>query len=301
MEHLWGIDLGGTKTEGAVITNEPNPKTISRLRMPTNATGGYGQIIQTIQDLVLAMQKQTGLHPTRIGIGTPGTTNPGTGLLKNSNTTVLNGMPLWKDIEDKLQIPVVLENDANCFALAQYQFGAAAKHTPKPATVFGIIMGTGVGAGIIVNAHPLKGLHGIGGEWGHNVLDPNGPECYCGKKGCVETIISGPAMEKFFAHTYNRQLTLKQIAQNTDTDPECRATIEHLTDNFAKALANVLNILDPDAVVIGGGVGNIKELYSERTRKKIKAHLFNDCFNTPILPPLLGDSAGVFGAAALCC
>ncbi|PWU11094.1 MAG: sugar kinase, partial [Verrucomicrobia bacterium] len=235
--------------------------------------------------------------PAKIGIGTPGVPDPISHIMKGCNTICLNGRSLRKDLEAMLGIKIALANDANCCALAEATCGAAQGFE----TVFGVIMGTGVGGGLIVRGNVLEGRHGIAGEWGQIILDPHGPTSVYGTKGTIEAFISGPALEKFYAAQSGKISPLREIVEraHTGTDPAADATIAHLTDRFADAITIIIDTLDPHAIVIGGGVGNIDELYSESTREKIRSRIFNQTFETPLLRPLLGDSAGVFGAAML--
>ncbi|CAD7515265.1 sugar kinase [Aeromonas hydrophila] len=291
----WGIDLGGTKCECVVLEGD---EVLLRHRIPTERAGGYDHMIGQIAKLVAECADKIGQRPTLIGMGTPGARDPQTGLMKNCNTTELNGKPFKEDLERRLGVPVLIANDANCFALAETHLGAVRQHHPDAKVVFGIIMGTGVGSGIVINGRILNGHHGIAGEWGHNVLSPDGPECYCGKRGCVETFISGPALEAWYEAKAKRHLPLAKIAAATAHDHVAKLTIDRLHLLFGQALANVVNILDPDVIVIGGGVGNVQSLYSVG-RETILPFLFNPRFATPIIAPALGDSAGVFGAALL--
>ena len=291
----WGIDLGGTKCECVVLDGD---EVLLRHRIPTERAGGYEHMIGQIAKLVAQCAEKIGQRPTVIGMGTPGARDPQTGLMKNCNTTELNGQPFKEDLARKLGVPVLIANDANCFALAETHLGAVRQHHPDAKVVFGIIMGTGVGSGIVINGQILNGHHGIAGEWGHNVLSPDGPECYCGKRGCVETLISGPALETWYEAKAKRHLSLAQIAAATAYDHVAKLTIDRLHLLFGQALANVVNILDPDVIVIGGGVGNVQSLYSAG-RQTILPFLFNPRFRAPIIAPALGDSAGVFGAALL--
>ncbi|WP_421171179.1 ROK family protein [Aeromonas dhakensis] len=291
----WGIDLGGTKCECVVLDGD---EVLLRHRIPTERAGGYDHMIGQIAKLVAECADKLGQRPTLIGMGTPGARDPQTGLMKNCNTTELNGKPFKEDLERRLGVPVLIANDANCFALAETHLGAVRQHHPSARVVFGIIMGTGVGSGIVINGRILNGHHGIAGEWGHNVLSPDGPECYCGKRGCVETFISGPALEAWYEAKAKRCLPLAKIAAATAHDHVAKLTIDRLHLLFGQALANVVNILDPDVIVIGGGVGNVQSLYSVG-RETILPFLFNPRFATPIIAPALGDSAGVFGAALL--
>jgi len=294
---LWGIDLGGTKIEGVILDPEFPKESLHRLRVPTESAYGYDHILTQIASLVAHLEDVSGFsRASSIGIGTPGITIPSSGLLKNSNTLCLNGHPLAKDLEHILGCHVVLANDANCCTLAEAKLGAARGQK----TVFGIILGTGVGGGIVVNGEVLSGKHGICGEWGHNSLQGEVTPCYCGRRGCLETVCSGPALEGFYTSLGGDSIPLREIAARAYKGEEkAVATITRLQLKFAEALGAVVNLLDPDAVVIGGGVGNIDSLYCQETRDAISSHLFNDRFDTPLLRPQLGDSAGVFGAAML--
>ena len=294
---LWGIDLGGTKIEGAILDPALPGMALHRLRVPTESAKGYDHILSQIALLIRQLETASGLtRPACIGVGTPGVTTPQTGLLKNSNTLCLNGKPLAHEISALLGCGVVMANDANCCALAEATLGAARGKK----TVFGIILGTGVGGGIVIDGQVLSGAHGICGEWGHNPLRGEEAPCYCGHRGCVERVCSGPALEDFYAARSGRSLPLPEIVlQAQQGDSNATATLERLREKFAEALGAVINILDPDAVVIGGGVGNLDLLYTIETRAAVQKHLFNDRFDTPLLKPALGDSAGVFGAAML--
>ena len=295
---LWGIDLGGTKIEILVLDSSSN-EVICRQRIDTEKEEGRSHILSQIKKLIQATSKELKIRPDRIGIASPGTLDPVTGLLKNSNTTCLNDTPLKRDLEKLLQISVVLANDANCFALAETQLGVIQDECPHAEVIFGIILGTGVGGGVVVDGKVIGGIHGIGGEWGHMQLDPQGEVCYCGDIGCVETIISGPALETFYNGASGQQLSMQQIAKWESSDPHAAETIDRLLTNFGRGLSQVLNVLDPDVIVIGGGVGNIDALYEERCIEAINTGLFNHSFHGRLLKPALGDSAGVFGAAML--
>jgi len=299
-EPLWGIDLGGTKIEGAILPSLNDPVPIIRTRIDTEASKGYDHILRQIEKLVKQMQHESSLAPQKIGFGTPGVLDPHLQTMKNCNSTALNEKPLKKDLEEILKIPVVLANDANCFALAETHWGVVKEKFPGASVVFGIIMGSGVGGGIVIDGKVWNGCHGIAGEWGHNYLDDSGGACYCGKTGCVETIISGPALQRFYASITGNKITLKEIAlrYQQNTDEAATETIRRLCRFFGKAVSVVTNLLDPDVIVIGGGVGNIDAVYTEGL-KSLKEFIFNNRVDVPILKPSLGDSAGVFGAAAL--
>jgi predicted NBD/HSP70 family sugar kinase len=297
---LWGIDLGGTKIEGVILESIDNSNPIVRTRIDTEASKGYDHVVGQIGRMVAGMERQSGLKPQAIGIGTPGVLDPTLHTLKNCNTVVLNGRPLQDDLEAQLRIKVVLANDANCFALAETHWGIVSKEAPGARLIFGIIMGTGVGGGIVIDGKIWNGRHGIGGEWGHNFLDESGGPCYCGKTGCVETVISGPATERYYTSLTGQTLKLKEIvARDRDgSDPAATKTIDRLCHFFGKGISVITNLLDPDVIVVGGGVGNIDALYS-RGLDELGNFIFNNRVEVPLLKPSLGDSAGVFGAAAL--
>lgn len=303
MQHdrpIWGFDLGGTKIEGAILESRQNPRVLYRMRVPTEAQKGYDHIIGQVRTLVDMLSEESGMRPESLGLGHPGTLDPITGVIKNANTTALNGRPFHEDLKNTLGIPVKLANDANCFAVAEALMGAAPDALPNAEVVFGVIMGTGVGGGVVVRGKVINGRQGIGGEWGHNFLDEIGGPCYCGRTGCVETVISGPALERFYEKESGKHLPLKEIValSLTGADPIATATMDHLIHYFGKAIAVVINILDPDVIVIGGGVGNIDRLYTDGVQEALK-YLFNPRIDTIFLKPKLGDSAGVFGAALL--
>ena len=297
---LWGLDLGGTKIEGVVL-NPSNNEILFRDRIPTGASEGYEHVLSQIVYLVNKMSDKLSETPLHIGIGTPGIIDPKTAQLKNSSNAVcLNGKPIKADLEQRLNVKVEMANDAHCFALAETRHGVVRKQYPDASVVFGVIMGTGVGGGVVVNNQLIRGLHGISGEWGHNFLDESGYECFCGTKGCVEKVISGTALERFYEEQKGEQRTLKEIVNRAENgeDPIARKTIDRLVHFFAKAMAVIVNVLDPDVIVLGGGVSNIDRIYTDG-RSQIEEHIFNDHFNTPVLKPKLGDAAGVIGAAYL--
>lgn len=296
---LWGIDLGGTKIEGAILPSLNNREPILRTRIDTEGDKGYHHIVSQIHKLVDVMKQQSGLQPARIGFGTPGVLDPILQTMKNCNSTALNGQPLKKDLEQKLQLPVVLANDANCFALAETHWGIVKEKMPEARVVFGIIMGTGVGGGVVIDGHVWNGRHGIGGEWGHNHLDDSGGPCYCGKTGCVEKVLSGPGLQEYYKLLSGEFKSLKEIvALHAQGDKSAVKTMERLCHFFGKAVSVVINILDPDVIVVGGGVGNIDAIYKDGV-SAIGKFIFNNRVDVPVLKPSLGDSAGVFGAAAL--
>lgn len=300
MEALWGIDLGGTKIEGVILDGADCNKVICRRRVPTEQAEGYSHIIHQVEVLIEVMQRESGLDPGRIGIGTPGANDPMTNLHKNSNTTCINGKSFLGDLRSALGLPIAMANDANCFAVAEARMGVVVEEMPEARVVFGVIMGTGVGGGVVVDGRILHGRQGIAGEWGHNFLDDSGGPCYCGKTGCVETILSGPSLERYYLQLGGKALPLREIIRHHKggNDEFASATVERMIHFFGKGLASVVNLLDPDAIVLGGGLGNIDMLYKEGV-ESLRSHVFNTRLDTRILRPKLGDSAGVFGAALL--
>lgn len=292
----WGIDLGGTKIEGVILSSPDDPEPLCRIRIDTEANRGYQHIVGRTRVLIERMTAEHGEPPGTIGIGTPGALDARHSSMKNCNTTCLNGKPLKVDLHQALGLEVILANDANCFALAEARFGAGR----GAQNVFGVILGTGVGGGIVINNKTIEGAQGIAGEWGHNLLIEDGEQCYCGKTGCTETVISGPSLERYYAGRTGSQLSLATIAERHSggQDPDAAATIERLVHYFGKAIAVVINILDPEIIVLGGGVSNLDVLY-QQAQPYIENYVFNSYLGTRILKHQLGDSAGVFGAALL--
>jgi len=287
-----GIDLGGTKIEGVVLDGTLAPTV--RRRILTEREQGYEHIVERVAGLVDDLRPHAP-DATVIGIGTPGSLSARDGRLKNSNTTCLNGRPLQTDLERRLGLPVRLENDANCFALAEALAGAGRGH----GLVFGVILGTGVGGGIVHRGSLWTGPQHIAGEWGHHGVDPEGPSCYCGRRGCVETLLSGPALEAAYRAAGGPTASVAEIAgRAAGGDPTAGAVLDRYVESFGRALANVINILDPDVVVLGGGLSNLDVLYASG-RLAVARHVFNDELRTPIVRHQLGDSAGVIGAALL--
>ena len=292
-----GIDLGGSKIEGVVLSGDGIILTRQRITTPRNSDNSiaYTEILSAIKFLIMQLESDVNT-PCSIGIGTPGTISSDTGLLKNSNTICLNGKPFLIDLEHYLKRDLRIANDANCFALSESRNGAGEDY----ASVFGIIMGTGVGGGIVINDCIHSGAMGIAGEWGHNPLLTNGPDCYCGRSGCVETLISGPGFIADYVNSGGRKEThpaeIVNLAERGDQIAS--ASLERFLSNFGRAVATVINILDPHAIVLGGGLSNLDILYT-RGRKAIETHVFSDQFTTPILRNQHGDSSGVFGAAYL--
>jgi fructokinase len=296
---LWGVDLGGSKIECVVLESALNPVVIERRRIDTEAEQGYEHVLQRVQNLVNKMEWDTGLVPDEIGFGTPGSIDPESGLLRGSNSQHLTGQPIKQDLEDMLDLPVVVQNDANCFALAESRIGVLKSLDKPKSVVFGVILGTGVGGGLVVEGRLLRGRNLIAGEWGHNFMDASGGSCYCGKTGCVETVISGPALEDYYWQQSGSSLPLSQIVVDAKKDnADATATIDRLIHFFGIGMSTIINTIDPDVIVIGGGVGNINALYS-RGVEETKKYVFTPNMKTRIVKPQLGDSAGVFGAAFL--
>jgi predicted NBD/HSP70 family sugar kinase len=292
-----GIDLGGTKTE--VIAFDARGTLLERRREPTPA-GDYAASLALIVRMVEETEARLG-EQASVGVGTPGSPSPTSGLLRNSNSTALNGKPVKQDLERALRRAVRLANDANCFALSEAHDGAA-----RGARVaFGAILGTGVGGGVVVNGHLLEGVNGIAGEWGHNPLpwpedgERPGPDCYCGKSGCIETFLSGPGLALDHARHCDENLSPETIVEHAQSgDPHARATLARYETRLARALASVINVIDPDVIVLGGGLSNIERLYTSVPRLWGR-WIFSDVVHTRLVRNAHGDSSGVRGAAWL--
>ena len=285
-----GIDLGGTKIEGILV--DDNYKTITRKRIPTNQDNGYNSILESIKNLCMELMPESNENIS-IGVCTPGALSLNSGLIKNSNTQCLIGKDLQNDLKNILHHDISIENDANCFALAEANLGAGKDSN----LVFGVIMGTGVGGGITINGKIHHGRNNIAGEWGHHCLHNDGNRCYCGNSGCVETYISGPSLEQNWSQLSGLNQSLPEILQNFNNQ-HFQNWKKSFIDNFALSLSNVIDILDPDMIILGGGLSNIDFLYDE-AKNTVYDKVFSDAVDTPIVKNLLGDSAGVFGACLL--
>jgi fructokinase len=287
-----GIDLGGTKIEGIVLA--PGGAVAARRRVPT-PKNDYAATVAAVRDLVAALEGETDAMAT-VGIGMPGAISPRTGLVKNANSTWLNGKPFDKDMAAALGRPVRIENDANCFALSEAADGAGA----GASAVFGVILGTGVGGGLIVGGRPHTGANAIGGEWGHNPLpwprdkERPGAACYCGKNGCVETWLSGPGFARWASAEFGLSGTAEEIAAG----PRAGSALAAYAERLGRALAVVVNIFDPDAIVLGGGLSNMDRLYTD-VPAALQRWTFSDGVSIPVLKAKHGDSSGVRGAAWL--
>jgi len=283
-----GVDLGGTKIEAVLLDENLNVMEKKRIPTPQN---DYPQILNSISSLILDISEN--VPDFSLGICTPGAISKKTGLIKNSNTQCLIGRSLKEDLENKLGKKISMENDANCFTMAESTLGVAVDY----GLVFGVILGTGVGGGIIIDKKLHSGRINIAGEWGHHTLHRNGNSCYCGKTGCVETYISGPSLENQWTKLTGKSQPLPEILSNIDNEIGKKWKDEFL-ENFGYGLANVIDILDPDVVVLGGGLSNIDFLYTEG-KESVYDKVFSDLVDTPMLQNKLGDSAGVFGACML--
>ena len=290
-----GVDLGGTKIEAVLL--DAYGDIVFRKRIAT--PGEYRSILSGIQKLTVEAEKQVGVRLS-VGVGLPGALSPRTGLLRNANTRCLNGRDLMGDLQQLLQRPVRLQNDANCFVLSEAMDGAARDFS----VVFGVIIGTGTGGGLVFNKQLITGRHAIAGEWGHNPLPWGKPfdiqrDCYCGKQGCIETFLSGPGMADNVRALSGLELSSRQIVEAAERgDERCLLQMDHYHDQLARALAQVINIVDPDAIVLGGGMSNIQSIYSELPQR-LGQYVFSDYVDTPILAPKFCDSSGVRGAAWL--
>jgi fructokinase len=291
-----GVDLGGTKTE--VVVLDPGQAPLYRERFATPAED-YDAILSLIAAEFERARARFGADTT-LGIGIPGAISPRSGLLRNSNTACLNGRPLRRDLERRTGREIRIENDANCLALSEALGGAARGYR----VVFAVIVGTGTGGGLVVDGKLLNGPHAITGEWGHNPLpwrreDEPAADCYCGKQGCIETFLSGPGMARSFEERFGKSLSSIEIVEAAARgDGDCGAMLGSYLDQMARALAQVINIVDPDAIVLGGGMSNIDSIYREVPRL-LGDYVFSDFVQTPLLKAARGDSSGVFGAALL--
>lgn len=297
----WGIDLGGTKVECIVINFKDNDfEILCRQRIPTEAFKGYEHILSQIITLIQDISQKLSLTPNSLGIATPGIFDLNTKSIKNANIQAINGRNLSLDLELLLGISIIHANDANCFVLAETRLGVIKSlYSHKPKVVFGVILGTGVGGGLVIDGKIHEGLHGIAGEWGHNVLDKEGDTCYCGKRGCVERFISGTALEKYYFDNTHQTITFSEIYElHLKGETEATNTVKRLITYWGQAIAPVINLLDPEVIIIGGGLSNLDILYEE-SFSYIAPHIFNDRIETKILKHTLGDSAGVIGAALL--
>ncbi|MGF1553577.1 MAG: ROK family protein [Paracoccaceae bacterium] len=294
-----GVDLGGTKIEAAALG--PGDEVIARERAPTRRDS-YDAIVETIAGLVGRVEDAAGERAGGVGVGIPGSFSPATGLVRNANTTILIGRPLDRDVEAALGRPVRIENDANLFALAEARSGAAKGYN----VVVGLILGTGAGAGVVAHGEVHVGPNAIAGEWGHTALprpsedELPGPLCFCGRRGCLELWVSGTGLELDYAgRKGGGRVNGQEIARRAEAgEPEAAAALARHLDRLGRGVSSIVNILDPDAFVIGGGLSNMAHLY-ERLRDATRPHVFADVFETPILKNRLGDSAGVIGAAWL--
>ncbi|MBK1706101.1 ROK family protein [Halochromatium glycolicum] len=292
-----GIDLGGTKIEAAALAADGRMLARKRIATPR---GDYPGTLDAIAQLVAELESVLGVQTT-VGVGTPGALSPFTGHVRNANSVWLNDRALDADLAQRLGRPVRLANDADCFTLSEATDGAAA----GAASVFGVIIGTGTGGGITVHGQLLSGPNAIAGEWGHNPLpwpapdELPGPECYCGKRGCIETWVSGPALSADLERSTGRRLTGEEIADAAaQGDRDAEAALERHEGRLARALASVINLLDPEVIVLGGGLSNLRRLYTNLP-ERIQPHAFSDGLATRIVPPRFGDSSGVRGAAWL--
>jgi fructokinase len=292
-----GIDLGGTKIEGIALADDGRELDRRRVAAPR---GNYDDSVRAIVDLVAAIESATSQRGS-IGIGIPGTTSPATGLIKNANSTWLNGHRLEDDLSRALARPVRLANDANCFALSEATDGAAA----GAPVVFGVIIGTGTGGGVVVNGRIVVGANAIAGEWGHNPLpspeddERPGPPCYCGRFGCIETFLSGPALARDYIALGGPDLAAIEVAARADGgDPRAVAALDRYERRFARAIGAIINVIDPDVIVLGGGLSNITRLY-DRVPALWAPHVFSDHVSTKLVRAIHGDASGVRGAAWL--
>jgi fructokinase len=298
-----GIDLGGTKIEGLALDLDGQELFRQRVATPRES---YDAIVEAVAALVLSIEQSTGRTGT-VGIGIPGIASPATGLVKNANTTLLNGQRLDRDLSARLARTVRLANDANCFALSEATDGAASASVLGGCdrTVFGVILGTGTGGGVVVNGKALIGPDAIAGEWGHNPLpwpsgdEVPGPTCWCGLRGCIETFLSGPGLARDHELVTGEKLDSGEVARRAEAGQiQAARTVERYAERLARALASIINVLNPDAIVLGGGVSNIARLY-EVVPDRWSDYVFSDVVSTRLFKAKYGDASGVRGAAWL--
>jgi fructokinase len=291
-----GIDLGGTKTEAILLSDGKRELFRERVPTPINTNNNYLSAIESIYTLVKkALLKISSTDDYSIGIGIPGIMDKETEIIQHANTTWLANHNFKADLEERLEQEIFMENDANCFTFAESIGGAGRGYR----MVFGIIMGTGCGGGMCVDGKIHSGLHGIAGEWGHIPIDPKGEECFCGNVGCIDTKLTGPGMVRAYKKLTGTDMTAEEIEKRAmGNDAECRQILDQFIDDFGKSVGGLISTLDPDAIVLGGGLSNIPELYTVGV-EKIKKYAYHKDVKTPILKNILGDSAGVFGAAWL--
>jgi fructokinase len=286
-----GIDLGGTKIEGIVLDEQG--RELFRKRVETLSEQGYRPILQRIKSLYDDLAASVSGLPHTIGIGTPGVVSPSSGLMKNSNTVCMNGQPVKADLQKLLGRPIEMQNDANCFAMAEALLGAGRGKK----LVFGVIMGTGCGGGIVHKGEVITGPQGIAGEWGHMSINPEGPLCFCGKRGCVETYISGGGLQRLYRAQFGVQKSFFEIEMEYHRgEPLAVKFMGEFFAHFGRAIANLIDVLDPDVVVLGGGVSKFNDVYTKGVAE-VARFVFNDTLETPIVKHEIGDSAGVIGAA----
>jgi len=288
-----GMDLGGTKIEGIVL--DAQGKELFRKRIATERELGYRHILNRIKELHDELAGHIPPRPYTFGIGTPGTISPSTGLMKNSNTTCMNDQPVKADLENLLGQKIAIQNDANCFAMAEALHGAGRGKK----LVFGVIMGTGCGGGIVHNGEVIIGRQAIAGEWGHMSINPDGPLCYCSQRGCVETYISGGGLQNRYSEQFGVKKTFREIERDYhEGEPKAVEFIKIFFSHFGRAIANLIDVLDPDVIVLGGGVSKFDAIYTEGIAQVAK-YVFSDSLETPIVKHQIGDSAGVIGAALI--
>jgi fructokinase len=292
----FGVDLGGTKIEAIALEGD----TVRARRRIASPRDDYDATLKAVAGLVAALEAEAGT-PSGIGVGMPGALSAASGLVKNANSSWLNGRPLADDLRRLVPRPIRFDNDANCFALSEAVDGAGAGHR----VVFGVILGTGTGGGVVIDRRVWPGRNAIAGEWGHNPLpravadELPGPPCYCGQTGCIETFLSGPGLARDHARATGQRAEPAEIAARAaEGDPSASATLARYEDRLARALSSVLNLLDPDVVVLGGGLSNIARLY-ENLPPLLARYVFSDRVDTEVVPPVHGDSSGVRGAAWL--
>ncbi|GAB3726265.1 ROK family protein [Hymenobacter agri] len=299
-QNRWGCDLGDACIRGVILKSAQEPEVIYSMQLPTESEQGYEHVLGRVKLVVSAMQAAAGYAPIHLGVATPGTLVPRTGLLKNTNVNCLENRPLAADLAAQLGVEITTCNDANCLALAETRAGVVAARYPDAKIVFGILMDRGIGGGLIMSGQVVRGNNGITGEWGHIYLNPAEPRpCFCGKRGCIESILSVPALERFYADICGTVRPLPEIIARVEAgDTAARATLLRLTNFFGHALSILVNVLDPDVIVIGGLTSSVSQLYTEGPRV-IASYVIDHHFETPVVRAELGEQSAAVGAALL--
>ena len=300
IEPIWGIDLGPARIEGLILADKEDKSPLRKMSIPTEAHMGYRHVLEQISRIVEVLTAETGLKPGIIGVSTSGVLDPDSQTIKNSETECLNGHHLKRDLEIFLGVPIKLANHTKCRLLAEAQFGVIKEQAPKAKVIVGLFLGYTVRGGILIEGKILEGLHGIAGDWGHTYLDESGGRCHCGKVGCVDTLLSKESLEVFYASIRGARIPIQEVMKRHEAgdDVAARKTVHRLLHYFGKGVAQVINLLDPDVILLGGPVGRL-EILTQEGMEDVGSHIHNNEIRTQFLNPCLGGSSGVLGAALI--